>query len=75
MALRLSSSKYVQDAWKNDEQFILKKWGGRTLPKQAIVPWQGDYCAEVDTSAELDHDLANYYQSQIGILHWIVKLG
>ena len=62
-AWSLSSWKYVQDTVKNIEQFILKKSGGRTQPKQATVQLQSDYCAELDTSAEQDHDLANYYQS------------
>ena len=74
-AWSLSSSKSVQDAVKNVKQFILEKLVGRMLPKQVTVLWQGDYCAELDTSAELDHDLANYYLSQIGVLHWIIKLG
>ena len=29
----------------------------------------------MDTTDELDADLANYYQTQIGVLHWIVELG
>ena len=30
---------------------------------------------DLDTTNELDEDQAIYYQSQIGILHWIVELG
>ena len=29
----------------------------------------------MDTTNELDEDQATYYQSQIGILYWIVELG
>ena len=39
------------------------------------MPWLTDYCAELDTSPELDSKQANYYQLQIGVLHWIVELG
>ena len=34
-----------------------------------------DYRPELDVSEELDYEEANYYQSQIGILRWMVELG
>ena len=34
-----------------------------------------DYDPDLDTTVLLDEDQATYYQSQIGILHWIVELG
>ena len=30
---------------------------------------------ELDGTSELNPDLANYYQSQISVLYWIVELG
>ena len=48
---------------------------GHMLPKKVYVPRLTNYCAELDMSPELDSKQANYYQSQIGVLHWIVKLG
>ena len=50
---------------------------GHTLPKNVYVPWLTDYCAELNTSLELllDSKQANYYQLQIGVLHWIIELG
>ena len=35
-------------------------------------PWPHDYASELDATLELNLDLANYYQLQIGVLHWIV---
>ena len=48
---------------------------GHTLPKKVYMPWLTNYCAELDMSLELDSKQANYYQSQIGVLHWIIELG
>ena len=48
---------------------------GCMLPKKVYVPWITDYCAEFGMSLELDSKQANYYQSQIGVLHWIIELG
>ena len=38
-------------------------------------PFPTDYDPDLDTTVELDEDQATYYQSQIGILHWIDELG
>jgi hypothetical protein len=38
-------------------------------------PWPNGYESETDASPELSAELATYYQSQIGVLHWIVELG
>ena len=45
------------------------------LLKRAPAPFPRDYRPELDTTPELSSDKANYYQSQIGILKWMVKLG
>ena len=72
-----SSSKYVQDAVSNMEDYLHMSMHGHTLPKNVYVPWLTDYCAELNTSLELllDSKQANYYQLQIGVLHWIIELG
>ena len=75
VAWGMSSSKYVQDAVKNANDYLKEHFGGRTLPRKAAGPWKRDYVAETDTSPELGTTLASYYQSQIGVLHWIVELG
>ena len=42
---------------------------------RATNPFPTDYDPDLDTTNELDEDQATYYQSQIGILCWIVELG
>ena len=71
----MSSSKYIQDAVSNVEDNLHTSMQGCMLPKKVYVPWLTDYCAELDTSLELDSKHANYYQSQIGVLHLIIELG
>ncbi len=70
-----SPAKYIQEAVKNCEEYIFKNLGGRKIPKKVRGPWPSGYAAEMDESPELQADLASYYQSQIGILHWIVEIG
>lgn len=45
------------------------------LPKSGSGAWPNGFVAELDDSEELDHKLANYFQSMVGILQWIVELG
>ena len=71
----MSSSKYVQEAVRNAETYLGMNFGGRKLAKRASAPWPHDYVSELDVSSELDATLASYYQSQIGILHWMIELG
>ena len=71
----MSSSKYVQDTVSNMDDNLHMPMHGHTLPKKVYVPWLTDYSAELDMSPELDSKQANYYQSQIGVLHWIIELG
>ena len=42
---------------------------------RASNPFPADSDPDLDTTAELDEEQATYYQSQIGILRWIVELG
>ena len=71
----LSAAKYVQEAVKNVEQHLEKDMGGRKLSTSATGPWIADYSAETDESDVLGPKDASYYQSQIGVLHWICELG
>jgi hypothetical protein len=71
----ISPSKYVQEAVKNVEAFIKKTFNGRTLIKKAPTPFENDYHPELDTTPVLNATQANYYQSQIGVLRWMVELG
>ena len=44
-------------------------------PKKATTLFVRDYQPEYDMTKDLNTDEANYYQSQIGILRWMVELG
>ena len=68
-----SSSQYVQAAVSNVVSYLKER--NLTLPKRASAPFRGDYRPEVDTTPELTPAEAAYYQSQIGVLRWIVELG
>ena len=70
----LSPTKYVHSAIKNVEEYLLTK--GKALPKKNVnAPFPRGYRPELDITPELDDELANYYQSQVGILRWMVELG
>mmetsp|Transcript_24287 Transcript_24287/g.34811 ORF Transcript_24287/g.34811 Transcript_24287/m.34811 type:complete len:297 (-) Transcript_24287:210-1100(-) len=68
----MSSAQYVKEAVKNVEQKM--KENGRQLYKSS-TPMNTDYFPELDCTPLLDHDDANYFQSQISILRWAVELG
>jgi hypothetical protein len=72
-AWSMSLSKYVQDAVHNVEEH-LRKNGDCKLPGHCSAPWPSDYVCETDTSTELTPQQANYYQSLIGVLHWMVEI-
>ena len=70
-----SPSKYVQDAVKNVGEYLAKNFDGRKFQKRVSGPWPTDYASELDETPELSPAMANYYQSEVGVLHWIVELG
>ena len=43
--------------------------------KKAENSFIGDYTPEMDWIPSLEHDLASWYQSLIGILRWMVEIG
>jgi hypothetical protein len=69
-----SSHRYVQEAIRNTEKFI-QHHGAKMLRKKTQSPMEANYRPELDVSPLLTADKANYYQSQLGILRWIVELG
>jgi hypothetical protein len=71
----LSPSKYVQEAVRNVKEYLAKEYDGRLLDKRASTPYPTDYRPELDISPELGAEEATYYQSQIGVLRWMVELG
>jgi hypothetical protein len=52
----------------------LQKRGGK-LPYKAPTPILSGYRPEIDISPELSEADALFYQTLIGVLHWIVELG
>jgi len=71
----MSCSKYVQAAVQNVKDYLNKEFPGRALPKRASAPFPPGYEAELDVTPELDDDKASFYQTQIGVLRWMVELG
>jgi len=43
--------------------------------KKAPTPFQNDYAPEMDITPELNAVQATYFQSQVGVLRWMVELG
>jgi hypothetical protein len=69
----MSSSKYVQTAVQNVQEY-LKKNGDRKFKKKEYAPFEATYRADIYESPVLGPKMANYFQSQIGILRWCVEL-
>ena len=68
-----SSAQYVTEAVNNVVRYLKTK--GQSIPRKAPAPFETNYRPEIDISAESSPDEANYFQSLIGILRWIVELG
>jgi hypothetical protein len=71
----MSSSKYVQYAVQNVQDYLAVLPGDQKLLKKAFHPFSGGYKPKIDESPELDPTRANFYQSHIGIMRWYVEFG
>jgi hypothetical protein len=71
----MSSSKYVQEAVRNIDEYLRSNNDGMTLAKRAPTPFPSGYAPEIDDSQELNPENVSHFQSHIGILRWIVELG
>ena len=71
----LLPSKYVQEAIDTAEKYIQSEWGIDELPKTGSGPWPSDFVSETDESPELDPKRANYFQSLVKTMNWMVELG
>jgi hypothetical protein len=58
---------------KNLEEWMVKE--GRKIPKKAPTPMFSTYKPEVNVSPELSPEMANFYQSQVGVLRRIIEMG
>lgn len=72
-AYGFSASQYVKNAVTNVEKYLTER--GMKLPCKANTPLSTGYRPEADVSLPLEAEDANYYQSLIGILRWMVELG
>jgi hypothetical protein len=56
------------------ERHLEKEYGSK-LPKRVSGPLPTGYRPEMDITQGLEGDESSYYQSQIGVLRWMVELG
>ena len=75
VAWGMSASKYVQAAVAIVKTYHAKEYPTRKWGKRTSGPFPSDYAPELDTTDLLDHEKSAFYQSQIGVLRWIVELG
>jgi hypothetical protein len=71
VAWGMRSSKYVQAAVQNVQEYLKKK-GDRKFNKNASAPFEATYRDEIYESLVLGPEMTNYFQSQIGIFRWCV---
>lgn len=71
----MSSSKYIQSAVRNVKDYLAKKYPGRAWIKRATAPLPSGYEPDLDVTPELDAEQSSFYQSQIGVLRWMVEIG
>jgi hypothetical protein len=69
------SSKYVQSAVHNIQEYMAALTGDQKLLKKASGPFAGGYKPELDEIPELDPTRENFYQSQIESMRWCVEVG
>ena len=59
----------------NSVAYLHEHLGGRKFAKKVINPFESEYDPLMDSSDEMGPILLNYYQTQIGVLRWMVELG
>jgi hypothetical protein len=78
-AWSLLASKYVPEAIRNVKDYFKQERPGWTPASMAetsysTTPFRRDYRPELDMSVELGDEEASFFQSQIGILQWMVEI-
>jgi hypothetical protein len=68
VAWGIISSKCVQYTVHNVQEYLAAFPDGKMLPKKSPAPFTGGYKPELDERPELDPVMANFFQSQLGIL-------
>jgi hypothetical protein len=74
-AWSLLASKYVQEAVRNVKDYFQRERSGYLWPKRAPTPFPGEYKPKLDVTGRLSDNEASFFQSQIGVLRWMVKIG
>ena len=72
-AWSFSSGQYICKACDNVKRYL--KTVEKKLPARAGTPMSKEYCPEIDVTPVLTPSQYAYYQSLIGMLRWMVKLG
>ena len=70
-----SAPKYVQEAMSNSESYFNEYLQGRKFVTKIIHVFKSEYDPLMDLSADPASIFLNYYQTQIGVLRWMVELG
>ena len=71
----MSSSKYIQAAVKVVKDHHAKMFPGHGMIRRAKTPLPSGYNPDLDMTKELEPEHASFYQSQIGVLRWMVEIG
>ncbi len=72
----MSPAKYIKQAVSNCEKHLKSNYDGQyVLPTQAANPFAMGYEPKIDETPALDPDRASYFQSIIGVMQWMCKIG
>ncbi len=72
----MSFTKYIKEAVSICKKHLKSNYDGRyILPAQAANPFVIGYEPELDETPALDLDWALYFQSIIGVMQWMYKIG
>ncbi len=72
----MSPLKYIEEAVSNCKKHLKLNYDGRyVLLTQAANPFFMGYEPELDETPALDPDRASYFQSIIGMMQWMCKIG
>ena len=72
-AWTMSPAKYAREAVSFVKEKLRKK--GKKLVRKAIAPFANGYQPKLDVSPVLGPKDTTYFQSQIGVLQWMVEIG
>ncbi len=72
----MSPAKYIKEAVFNCKKHLKLNYDGRyVLPTPAANPFIMGYEPELDETPALDTDRSLYFQSIIGVMQWMCKIG